>query len=48
MCVDLRRLNKVTKFECFPLLRLDEALDAFAGATVFSSLDLATAYNQVL
>ena len=47
MCVDYRRLNSVTKFDCFPLPRLDEALDAFAGATVFSSLDLAMAYHQV-
>ena len=47
MCVDYRRLNFVTKFDCFPLPRLDKALDAFAGATVFSSLDLAMAYYQV-
>ena len=37
MCVDYRQLNFVTKFDCFSLPRLDEALDAFAGATVFSS-----------
>ena len=47
MCVDYRRLNSVTKFDCFPLPRLNKALDAFAGATVFSSLDLAMAYHQV-
>ena len=47
MCVDYRRLNAVTKFDYFPLPRLDEALDAFAGATVFSSLDLPMAYHQV-
>ena len=47
MCVDYRRLNSVTKFDCFPLPRLYEALYAFAGATVFSSLDLAMAYHQV-
>ena len=47
MCVDYRRLNFVTKIDCFPLPRLDEALDAFAGATVFSSLDLAMTYHQV-
>ena len=47
MCVDYRRLNSVTKFDCFPLPRLDEALDPFAGATVFSSLDFAMAYHQV-
>ena len=47
MCVDYRRLNFVTKFDCFPLPRLDEALDAFASATVFLSLELAMAYHQV-
>ena len=47
MGVDYRRLNSVTKFDCFQLPRLDEALDVFAGATVFMSLDLAMAYNQV-
>ena len=47
MCVDYRRLNSVTKFDYFPLPRLDEALDAFAGATIFSSLDLAMAHHQV-
>ena len=47
MCVDYRRLNSVTKFDFFPLPRLDEALDSFANATVFSSLDLAMAYHQV-
>ena len=47
MCVDYRRINKATKFDCIPLPRLDEALDAFACSTVFSSLDLAMAYHQV-
>ena len=47
MCVDYRSLNSVMKFDCFPLPRLDEALDSFAGAIVFSSLDLAMTYHQV-
>ena len=47
MCVNYRRLNSISKFDCFPLLRLDEGLDAFTGYTVFSSLDLAMAYYQV-
>ena len=47
MCVDYRRLNVVIKFDSFPLPSLDEALDACAGATVFSSLDSAMAYHQV-
>ena len=47
MCVNYRRLNSVTKFDCFSLPSLDNALDAFAGATVFSSLDLAMAYHEI-
>ena len=48
MCVNYRSLNSVTKFDCFLPPRLDEALDAFAGATALSSLYLAMAYHQVL
>ena len=47
MYVDYRRVNAATKFDCFPLPRLDEALDAVAGCSVFLSLDLAMAYHQV-
>ena len=47
MCVDYRRLNSVTNIDCFSLPPLDAALNAFAGSTVFSSLDLAMAYHQV-
>ena len=47
ICVDYRLVNAATKFDCFPLPRLDEALDAVARCSVFSSLDLAMAYHQV-
>ena len=33
MCIDYRRLNSITKFDCFPLPRLDAKLDAFSGST---------------
>ena len=36
MCIHFRRPNSVTKSDCFQLPRLDEALYAFGGATVFS------------
>ena len=44
--VDYRSFDSVTKFDCL-MKRPDEALDAFACATVLSSLDLAMAYHQV-
>jgi hypothetical protein len=47
-CVDYRRLNAVTKHDAFPLPRLDETLERFAGADVFSSLDMRLAFHQVL
>ena len=47
ICVDYRRLNLVTKFDCFPLPRLDKVLDAFAESTVLVFFDLAMAYHQI-
>lgn len=46
-CVDYRRLNTVTKPDAFPLPRTDDCLDAMAGATFFSTLDITSAYNQI-
>ena len=46
-CVDFRSLNKVTKKDSYPLPRIDEALDAVAGLSWFSSLDLRSGYWQV-
>jgi hypothetical protein len=31
-CVDYRKLNDVTKKDCFPLSRIDDILDTLAGA----------------
>ena len=35
MCVKYRRVNKESRFDCFSLPRLDEAIVAFAGTAVF-------------
>ena len=47
MCVDYRLLNAKTRKDSFPLPRIEESLDALAGAQWFSTMDLASGYNQV-
>jgi hypothetical protein len=46
-CVNYRTLNDVTEKDCFPLPRIDDTLDTFAGAKWFSTLDLTSCYWQV-
>lgn len=47
MCVDYRQLNAKTRRDSFPLPRIEESLDALTGACWFSTMDLASGYNQV-
>ena len=47
MCCDFRALNAKTEKDAYPLPRIDESMDALAGARWFSTLDLQSAYTQV-
>ena len=46
-CVDYRRLNAVTRKDAYPLPRTQDCFDAVAGSTLFSSMDITSAYNQI-
>jgi hypothetical protein len=45
--VDYRKLNDVTKKDCFPLPQIGDNLDTPAGAKWFSNVDLKNGYWQV-
>ncbi|MCG8045846.1 MAG: RNase H-like domain-containing protein [Candidatus Thiodiazotropha endolucinida] len=46
-CVDYRAVNKVTKPDSYPIPNTRDCLDAFAGAKLFSVLDLRFGYFQI-
>ena len=46
-CVDYRRLNAITVKDAFLLPRINDCLDAVAGAKLFTSLDLTPSFHQV-
>ena len=47
LCIDYRRLNSKTVRDQCPLSRIEESIDAIGGARWFSTMDLASGFNQV-
>ncbi|CEP01920.1 hypothetical protein PBRA_008863, partial [Plasmodiophora brassicae] len=47
LCVDYRGLNSVTVKNRYPLPLIDQLLSTLGQATVFSKIDLRSAYNQI-
>ncbi|KAK2395373.1 putative mitochondrial protein [Trifolium repens] len=47
LCVDYRKLNKVTVKNRYPLPRIDDLMDQLRGALVFSKIDLKSGYHQI-
>ena len=47
LCIDYRKLNKVTVKNKYPLPRIDDLFDQLKGAKYFSKIDLRTGYQQL-
>nr|GFA94402.1 putative reverse transcriptase domain-containing protein [Tanacetum cinerariifolium] len=47
MCIDYRKLNKLTVKNRYPLLRIDDLFDQLQGSSVYSKIDLRTGYHQL-
>ena len=45
MCVDYKKLNKLTVKNRYPLPRLDDLIDRLLGATYFTKINLRTGYH---
>ena len=47
LCVDYRKLNKITVPMCWPLKNIRDIVDALQGAIVFSKVDLKNGFHQI-
>ena len=47
LCIDYKKLNKVTVKNKYPLHRIDDLFDQMRGAKLFSKIDLRSGYHQV-
>ena len=47
MCIDYRKLNKLTIKNRYPLPRIDDLFDQLQGSSVYSRIDLRSGYHQL-
>ncbi|GKD47822.1 putative reverse transcriptase domain-containing protein [Tanacetum coccineum] len=47
MCIDYRKLNKITVKNRYPLHRIDDLFDQLQGSSVYSKIDLRSGYHQL-
>ena len=47
-CIDMRRANEHTRFDAFPLARIDDSLDMLGKAQYMSTLDNSSAFWSIL
>ena len=47
LCVDYRKLNRLSAYDTYPMPRLDDIIDRLGGARFISTLDLTRGYWQV-
>ncbi|GKA81977.1 putative reverse transcriptase domain-containing protein [Tanacetum coccineum] len=47
MCIDYRKLNKLTVKNRYPLPRIDDLFDQSQGSKVYSKIDLRSGYHQL-
>jgi hypothetical protein len=47
LCIDYRKLNKVTIKNIYPLPRINDLFDQLQGSQVFSKIDLRSGYHQL-
>ncbi|GKA56594.1 hypothetical protein Tco_0755666 [Tanacetum coccineum] len=47
MCIDYRKLNKLTVKNCYPLPRIDDMFDQLQGSSVYSKIVLRSGYHQL-
>ena len=46
-CVDYRRPNQLSKFDAYPMPRIEEVFESVGSSTVITTLDLANGYWQI-